>query len=46
MRTSSLFDVIDFVLMAPIPTKIPSNLLPVNQRDTEYKNDTNAKMIG
>jgi hypothetical protein len=29
-----------------IPTKIPSNLLPVNQRDTEYKNDTNAKMIG
>jgi|TARA_B100000900_G_C20100535_1_gene521773 hypothetical protein len=29
-----------------IPTNIPSNLFPVNQSVTEYKNDRNAKMTG
>ena len=29
-----------------IPTNIPSNLLPVNHKDTEYKNERNAKITG
>ena len=29
-----------------IPTKIPSNLLPENQRETENKKDKKARMIG
>ena len=29
-----------------IPTNIPSNLLPVNHNDTEYKKDKNANITG
>ena len=29
-----------------IPTNIPSNLFPVNHRDTEYKNDKKDKITG
>jgi hypothetical protein len=29
-----------------IPTKIPSNLLPVNHKLTESKNEMKASMIG
>ena len=29
-----------------IPTNIPSNLLPPNHNDTEYKNDKNDKITG
>ena len=29
-----------------IPTKIPPSLSPLNQRETENKNEMNAKIIG
>ena len=29
-----------------IPTKIPSNLFPVNHKETEYKKDKKARITG